>query len=111
MNDSKFIHLSSFNYQKVFDNDSQTISVAPPSGPDFLPQVITIPHNLGYIPTVRAWFSPTTGQIWPLTGKQFNGMGDTGNYYLTTTDLIIEFSNNTGVTKDYTFYYRIYYDE
>lgn len=106
---------SSFNYQKIFDNDSSTVNVPGLSGT----AQETISHNLGYIPTARVFYEPEPGNLWPLNGQQYLNSGGgpdetvnvTAEAYVTTTQLVIDFENVGSSSQNVTYYWRIYYDE
>lgn len=108
--------LSSYNYQKVYENDTETINVA--SGVPYV-SIKTVIHNLGYIPSTRIWYDPALGQRFPISVEQY--VDDTTftsevnlitvRAYLTTTTLVIEASNASGGAEDVVLWWRIYYDD
>lgn len=108
-----------FNYQKIATKGSQTDTVVDSGPPPAILTTITVPHNLGYIPTVRAWFEPDNGRRLPISFEDLtddstfisetNGIAVSSSY-LTTTDLVINYINLSGSSRNVTTYWRIYYD-
>lgn len=116
---------SELNYQKIAIEGSNTYSI--PFNTDTL---ITIPHNLGYIPTAKVWFEPiininnsgaavASGQIWPITGFQYGDFINTpytynlctvAYAYLDANNLYIIVNDSSGGTVNIPLYWRIYYD-
>lgn len=103
---------SGFNYQKIATKGNSTHTATVGS------TTVTIPHNLGYIPSVRVWYDPDNGQRFPLSNEQYTD--DTTSVsevnlvsaraHLTTTDLVIEYTNSDAGSHDVTTYWRVYYD-
>ena len=116
LNDSQTFFASNFNYQKIAFEGSATQSI-PNNSPNF--ETITIDHNLGYIPSAKVWYDPALGRRMPLSLQQYQDDGfavnytnlTTGRAYLTTTQLVIQFTNASGSSKNVTYWYRIYYDD
>jgi hypothetical protein len=113
---SKLIFSTRFNFQKIVYDDEVTISI--PSS--ITPTVFTLfVHGLGYIPTARVFYTPVSGQLWPLSPNQYQstggGSGTTlniyGNLRLTTNELQARLVNSSGSSQNVTFKYRIYVDE
>lgn len=112
-NYSKILFSSLFNYQKEAIVGSGNFALAALSN-----TTITIPHNLGYVPTARVWYEPyfnsaPSNQIWPLAGYQYgdlasNTLNHVGYAYLDSTNLYIVINSSTAVTIPV--YWRIYYD-
>lgn len=67
------------NYLKRHPSSGQVAVDAPSAvnGATFLREkMITIAHNLGYVPMVRVYYEPfTDGAIWPATGSRVSGAG------------------------------------
>lgn len=104
-----------FNYLKLVAEGSATTAIA---NSPATPVEVTIYHNLGYIPSVRLWYDPETSKRWPFSGVQYSDfLGAahnntvTGFAYVTTTQLVIQFYNGSGSSKNVTYWYRLYYDE
>lgn len=104
-----------YNYQKVALSGSGTSTITN-NTPNFTN--VTISHDLGYIPSVRVWYDPDNGRRFPISQEQYTD--DTSftsqvnsviaRAYLTTSNLVLQFSNASGSSKDVTYWYRIYYD-
>lgn len=114
--DSTDVYLTSeFNYQKIAVKGEASVVVANNS-PNYAS--VTIPHNLGYIPSVRVWYDPNTSKRFPLSIEQY--VDDStftsevnlvdAKAYLTTANLVIQFKNASGSNKTVTYWYRVYYD-
>lgn len=115
-----------YNYQKIFSEDMGTFSIpsqAWSGSPSFAPAPyteITIPHNLGYVPMARVYYSQV-GYTSPFPNILRNtSAGDSifntvGDYYsavvLDTTNMYLRVFNNSGSTRNITFYWRIYHGE
>ncbi len=119
MDESKLQFYSGFNYQKVFRKDTQTETVpVSGGGPPPTPTTVTIPHNLGRIPSVRVWYDPGVGKRFPISYEQYvddtTGVSEvdtvTAQAHLTTTSLVLEFLNLSAASVDVIIWYRIYYD-
>jgi len=118
---TKLLFLSSDNLMKIAVNDSTTLSIADTfNGVSYdTATYLLYTHNLGYIPRAKVFYTPVSGQLWPMTAEQYaktNGGTGTqvnvfGSYHLTTTGLYVDVKNITGSTQSIQFYYRIYYDE
>ena len=115
MNESLVQFSTSFNYQKVAFEGSQTIAVSASSS---YSTIKTVAHGLGYIPSVRVWYDPGLGRRLPISIEQYQDDDFSTNYtnlvttraYLTTTTLVIEAANASGSNKNVTLWWRIYYD-
>jgi len=104
---------SLYNYQKVANEGTTVVSA-----PNATTTTYTVTHNLGAITSVRAWYSPATGEILPISEEQY--VDDTSftsevnlvtvRAYLTTTTLVLEVSNSSGSTKSVSLNWKIYYD-
>lgn len=106
-----------FNYPKIAFSGSQTDVI-----PNFAGSLtdITITHDLGYVPFVRAWFDPAMSRRFIAGNSLYQDIdGDLtdwtngvvpANMYVTTTQFIIGYANVSGSDKSVTTYYRIYYD-
>lgn len=112
---SKFQLSTRYNIQKIFKDDTVTISV---TGTPTATEYTLFTHALGYIPTARVFYEPVSGQLWPLSREQYDNSGGgsgttltvTGEAILTTAALKVRLVNG-GSTRDVTFHYRIYLDE
>lgn len=98
---------TSFNYMKIAEKGTRTDSI-----PNATPTTVVISHGLGYIPSVRVWFDPAAGKKFPIgTGLYSTHANNTSaTVYLTTSSLVITYSNTSGSSKDVITYYRIYYE-
>lgn len=83
--------------------------------------ILTVPHNLGYIPMVRVYYEPfTNGAVWPATGSRVSEagpgltIGDIMCFWeITTTDLRISLEQSSlsaPQTGTRTVYWVIYWD-
>jgi hypothetical protein len=121
---SKVQFFSGLNYQKIALAGTTTATV-----PFATPTTVTIPHNLGYVPTVKVWYEPmissdgvsyaASNQIWPLADFQFGDifeasptfdLGTTGYAYIDSTNLYVVLTDASGGTVSIPIYYRFYYD-
>lgn len=121
---SKVLFSSDLNYQKIALSGTTTASV-----PFATDTTVTIPHNLGYVPTAQVFFEPmvstngisysASNQIWPLADFQYGDivnatvtfdLGTTGYAYLDDTNLYVVLFDTSGSTVNIPLYYRIYYD-
>lgn len=115
VNENNVLFTTGYNYQKIALKSTGSVSV--PNAPTTFTSV-TINHNLGYIPSVRAWYDPALGRRLPLSLEQYQDDDFSTNYtnlvvaqaYLTTTTLVLQFRNSSGSTKSVNYWYRIYYD-
>lgn len=116
LNDPTKIVLSTRrNLQKIYLNDSITLSIALSFSPV---EYTLVTHNLGYVPTVRVFYVPVSGQLWPLSPSQYskaNGGTGTilpiyGSPVVTDTELKVRVVR-PGIAINVQFYYRIYIDE
>lgn len=103
-----------YNYQKEFVKSSRTDSVAVFVGPfPGVPVTINITHGLNKISSVRVWYDPGLGSIFPASFLDFGGTLTnfvTVQYYLTSTTLSLVYYNASGGALNVTTYYTIYYD-
>jgi len=114
MNDANLLFSTDFNYQKIALKGTATASV--PSG--IGETEVTINHNLGYKPSVRVWFDPQQGRRWMAGQDDFlditTFVSQTAfcwcSYYVTNNTMVMRFRNQSGSTRTFTYYYRIYYD-
>lgn len=115
MDESKIQFSTTFNYQKIATEGSETIAVA--AGVPYV-AIKTVVHSLGEIPSARVWYDPALGKRFPVSVEQY--VDDTTfvsevnlvttRAYLTTTTLVIECSNSSGSSKNVVLYWKIYYD-
>lgn len=104
-----------FSYLKRFLYSSQKVTV-----PGSFGHVggNTIPHNLGYLPAVRMFFS-VDDKVFPFTGAGSIGgpildtykEGIYGNYVIDETNITYALNNTGASDKDVIVYYIIYLDE
>lgn len=104
-----------YNYQKVALSGTGTSTIA---NDPLNYASVTIPHDLGYIPSVRVWYNPDNGKRFALSEEQYTD--DTtftsevnsisARAYLTSSNLVLQFRNSSGSSKDVSYWYRIYYD-
>lgn len=117
VDETKMLLSTRFNILKIYENGSDTVSVAtitPPIDPPI--DYLLSTHGLGYIPRARVWYEPVAGQIWPMSPLQFNnadgGPGTAlttlGVYYLTSSGLYVRIRTSPGANIN--FYWRIYLD-
>lgn len=110
------------NYLKLASpNGAQKIVAAKPSTPDsdFLTyySTVTINHNLGYRPMVRARFSPNNDDTWfPMDGKatesDIRAVAGMSLYIreITNTSVTFRAESFTPSGGQYTIVYKIYLD-
>lgn len=114
---AELIFDSRVNYQKVYIDSSVQLSVA---NPEFKTST-TIAHNLGYIPSVRIWFTNASGKIsTPITDAAYTNLypvttdynNKSAYFTVDSTNLVITFDRGVtvGTTQTTTVYYRIYLD-
>lgn len=107
-----------YNFLKIYDNNSGTFGV--PNTPGSTPTTVLLTtHGLGYIPRIKVWYVPVSGQLWPLVRDQYDKSGGgtgtilslIGGARADTTILYADMFNLTGSTQNIVFYWRIYLDE
>lgn len=111
---SKVVFSTRYNIQKRYLDGTETISVTGSTTAEY--SLIT--HSLGYIPTVRVFYKPVAGQLWPLSPHQYSSAGGgsgtslnvTGSVIVTTSEVKLVLTNG-GSTTNVDFTYRIYVDE
>jgi hypothetical protein len=99
---------SAFRYERIAIKSSIGFSVAA-----FGIKLLTIPHNLGYIPYVKSYYTYDDGKYFDLfsgiTSYAIDGNGgqiDTA--YADTTNYYVQISEQNGSPISGTVYYRIY---
>ncbi len=101
---------SAYRYERIAIKSSVPFSVA---GGGFGSTTVTIPHNLGYRPYVRSWYTYGSGKTFELfagTGS-FNIDGNSAqisNSNTTTTTFVVFIENFGLAAISGTIYYRIY---
>lgn len=113
---TKTIFSTRYNFQKIYDDDEVTLSIANIVS---LTNYTLVTHDLGYVPTVRVFYEPVSGQLWPLSRNQYGnfagGSGTTlfvtGTVFATSTQIRVAISNGSGSSQSIKFAYRIYLDE
>lgn len=107
---NKLSFYSGTRYERVNIKSSVTFSVA---GGGFATTTVTVPHNLGYKPYYRAWYTFSSGKYFQL----FSGNGSfdlDGNsaqidtVSVTTTSLVVLIDNFGAPAITGRLYYRIY---
>lgn len=104
----KLSFLSTVRYEYIALKGSVPFSVAA-----FGIQTVTIPHNLGYVPYVKGYYTYGDGKYFRLYSGNVsyaidgNG-GQIDNESIDTSNYIIEVSENNGSPISGTIYYRIY---
>lgn len=112
MNNSNVAFSGSFNYLKRALEGTDSLTT---TGVD----TDTITHDLGYIPSVRMFYNPGNGRIFPFTGSGSVGgrvlsnyKNDIyGNYTVGASNISYEIIDNGTPGKTVTVYYIIYLDE
>lgn len=111
---SKLSFSSNYNYFKIAQDSTVAIPslAAASSSPFYRVQTITIPHNLGYVPMVRA-FVETDIRLATGTTVDSGGLRIRVNYSIDDTNLYLQVSNfsTTDASATGLFHYRIYYDD
>jgi hypothetical protein len=111
MNDpSKIAFSSAYRYEHTALKSNSPFSVA---GGGFATSTITIPHNLGYRPYYKAWYTFGDGNYFRLFAGvgSFNIDGNNAqidNANVTTSNLVIVIDNFGVPAISGTIYYRIY---
>jgi len=103
-----------YNFLKIYENNSSAFSV--PTGRN---DVLLTTHSLGYIPRVKAWYVPISGQVWPLVRDPYSnsdgGPGTTlsifGGLRITSSAVYADMSNSSGSPQNVAFYWKVYLDE
>lgn len=109
---SDFLLNTDYNNQKILANGFVTLNIGSPNFGD----TFTLAHNLGYIPAARVWYEPKPGQWMPLSVRQytqgtpFDYYEITGQFYLTTTDLVVNI-RNAGIASTVRVWLRVYLDD
>lgn len=107
---SKLSFDSANRYERIELKSHKDFSVA---GGGFANTTVTIPHNLGYMPYFKGYYTYGSGKIFQLFAgtDSFNLDGNSGqisNVSVSTTDLIIFIENFGAPAIAGTIYYRIY---
>lgn len=105
---SKLAFSSSSRYERVVLKSHTTFSVGA-----FGLRSVTIPHNLGYIPYIKAYYTYGDGKYFDLFSGNLsyaidgNG-GEIDNAHADATNFYVDISENNGTPISGTVYYRIY---
>jgi len=108
--DDKVVFDSRYRYENVAVKDGTPFSL---SG-SFSSTTLTIPHGLGYVPYVKAWYTFGSGQYYPVwTGSSSYAVdgndAQIDDFYADATNLYFTVSLGfTGGSVSGTLYYRIY---
>lgn len=113
MEAEKLAFSSDFNYQKIAIDSSGTTSVTNTNAFN-----VTLNHNLGYKPSVRVWFDPAQSRRYMASQQDYLDIVTFQSvtafcwcsYYVTNSQLVITFRNQSGATRVFNYWYRIYYD-
>lgn len=118
---ANFIFSTQYSLPKIYLDDQDTLAVAvssggPPPSPSDLPLAT---HDLGFVPNVRVWYEPVSGELWPLSPNQYSNLdGGSGTMldvfgraYATTTELRVELYNFGASEASVPVHYRVYCDE
>lgn len=105
---SKLSFDSAFRYERIAIKSNTSFSVAA-----FGLQFLTIPHNLGYIPYVKSYYTYGDGKYFDLfSGNSSFGIDGNGGQvdtaYADATNYYIQISEGLGSPVSGTIYYRIY---
>lgn len=104
---------SGFNYQKIAVENTEPISIAAAVGPTPTDTVITIPHNLGYRPCVRAFVDNGTTLTDVLVRNGIALIFNEDVFMTNSTDntnAYFRFTNNDTSVYSFNLGTRIYYD-
>lgn len=107
---NKISFMSKFRYERIALKNHYDFSVA---GGGFGNTTVTIPHNLGYAPYFKAYYTYGGGRYFSLFAGpgSYNIDGNGGqisNADATTTNLVIFIENFGAPAISGTIYYRIY---
>lgn len=108
---SKLVFSSNFRYEYIAKKGSVLFTVT-----TTFPNAVvtyTIPHNLGYIPFFRAWYTFNNISFFELfSGSTSYNIGGNGieidTVYADTTNLYVTVDNQGAATVSGRIYYRIY---
>lgn len=109
---NKLYFNSSANYQKIYTDVTESIVVAAASGTSPTDTVITVAHNLGYKPCVRAFTD--NGSLLTDTLTR-NALALVFNYGIDMTNTVdnsnvyFRFTNSDTSARNFNLNYRIYY--
>lgn len=101
------------NIQKQVLNSQDTVTVPG----TFTYTDFTYTHDLGYIPSARVWYEAEANKWYPLTLLQLqestggDALDIVGDFYLTTTTLVVRLVNLSGGDIDVDIIVRIYADD
>lgn len=99
---------NSRNYQKIYTDTKQPHTVTTAATSSY-----TVSHDLGYVPSVRA-FIEVSGVLYDVAaGPTINTVGFNNCFCelrVSSTDVTVFFINNTGASVDTTIHTRIYAD-
>lgn len=104
---------SSKNYQKIALQSSQFVTVAAAVGTTPTDTVVTIPHNLGYRPCVRAFLDNSVTLVDLLVRNSMPLILNLNILMTNTVDntnVIFRFTNSDTTAYTLRIHYRIYYD-
>lgn len=115
------------NYLKASTSDTQVIPMNKPntfeSSAFIYSSTLPVSHNLGYIPLIRAWYSPSNNTYRYPTVGFYDGNGtlsdlclngivpfDCGVYDITTTTVTFKAISSSSFSGTFNLYYKIYLD-
>jgi len=101
------------NYQKIALQDSQSVTVVAAVGTTPTDTVVTIPHNLGYRPCVRAFLDNSVTLVDLLVRNSMPLIFNTNVLMTNTVDnanVTFRFTNSDTTAYTLKLHYRIYYD-
>lgn len=105
---------SADNYQKIFTEDIVPITVPGAAGSTSY----TVSHNIGIVPTTRAYVEYANGKLWPCSPNEYQSTGETtinnpitSAIKLTETTAEYDFTNNGASNATINLHYRIYLDD
>lgn len=112
---NKFTLSSRFNIQKIYLEDSIPILLTASAGT--VQEYTLATHSLGYIPSVRVFYTLNTTELWPLSPNEYGDEAGpskcqfVGNAVLTDSLIKARVANISGSNATITFRYRVYLDE
>lgn len=105
---SKVSFTNKFRYERQVVKGSSPFSMGA-----FGSATVTIPHNLGYMPYVKVWYTYASGKVYELfagaNSYDLDGNGaQVDNTWADSSNLYVSFFSFSGSTINGRVYYRIY---
>lgn len=111
MDKTNFLLNTDDNIQKMYKDETRRITVPA----DFSYHEYLVPHNLNYVPIVKAWYTALPGKWFPVSLVQMIGQNQTlssvGYVEIDDTDVHVYFANFSSSNATIDFIVRIYLND